>query len=572
MTKRVADLLIETLQAAGVERCYGIVGDTLNQIAHAIDRSTIQWVHMRHEEAGAFAAGAEAQLTGRLTACAGSCGPGSLHFINGLYEANRNRAPVILIASQIVRQDLGFESIQEVDFVDVYRGCSVFREMILTPEQARRKTVAACQAALTRGGVAVLVVPVDVANAPAHDELPYTVHARRPLVRPSDADLDEIAAILNKSKAITIYAGAGCAGAHDEVVATAARLKSPMAHTSRGKDFVEYENPYNVGMTGMIGGPAGYHAILDCDVLLLLGADFAWSQFYPDSATIIQIDSDPTHIGRRHPVAIGAVGDIKTTLDALLPRLAQHDENPFLTAHVERHRGDVETAKAETFSGPDAAISGTYLTKVINELAADDALFAADDGTPLVWMLRHIDTGGKRRTFGSLLHGTMADGMPSALGLQKCQPGRQVICLAGDGGFAMLLGDLLTTVQEHLPIKIVVYDNGKLGFVEIEQKASGLVPVYTDLKNPNFGEVAKAVGLWGHMVSKAGELEDSVRTWLSQPGPALLHVKVKPMQLVTPPSPFVSPEAVVGMAVYSAKAMLHGRGHDVWEMIVENIP
>jgi pyruvate dehydrogenase (quinone) len=572
MTKRVADVLIETLQTAGVERCYGIVGDTLNQIAHAIDRSTIQWVHMRHEEAGAFAAGAEAQLTGRLTACAGSCGPGSLHFINGLYEANRNRAPAILIASQIARQDLGFDSIQEVDLVDLYRGCSVFCDMILTPEQARRKTVAACQAALTKGGVAVLVVPVDVANAAADGERPYAVHVRRPLVRPSDADLDEIAGILNTSKAITIYAGAGCAGAHDEVVATAARLKAPVAHTSRGKDFVEYDNPYNVGMTGMIGGPAGYHAILDCDVLLMLGADFAWSQFYPDSATIIQIDTDPTHIGRRHPVAIGAVGDIKTTLDALLPRLAQHDDNAFLTAHVERYRKDVETAKAETFAGPDAAISGTYLTKVINKHAADDALFAADDGTPLVWMLRHIDTGGKRRTFGSLLHGTMADGMPSALGLQKCQPGRQVICLAGDGGFAMLLGDLLTTVQEHLPIKIVVYDNGKLGFVDIEQKAAGLVPLYTDLKNPNFGEVAKAMGLWGRFTSKAGELEESVETWLAQPGPALLHVKVKPMELVTPPSPFVSPEAVVGMAVYSAKAMLQGKGHDVWEMIVENIP
>ena len=447
MTKRVADVLIATLQAAGVERCYGIVGDTLNQIAHTIDRSTIQWVHMRHEEAGAFAAGAEAQLTGRLTACAGSCGPGSLHFINGLYEANRNRAPVILIASQIARQDLGFDSIQEVDLVDVYRGCSVFCEMILTPEQAHRKTVAACQAALTKGGVAVLVVPVDVANAAAHNERPYAVHVRRPLIRPSDDDLDEIAGILNASKAITIYAGAGCAGAHDEVVATAARLKAPMAHTSRGKDFVEYDNPYNVGMTGIIGGPAGYDAILDCDVLLMLGADFAWTQFYPDSATIIQIDADPTHIGRRHPVAIGAVGDIKTTLDALLPRLAEHDDNPFLAAYLERHREDVETAKAETFSGPDAAISGTYLTKVINKHAADDALFAADDGTPLVWMLRHIDTGGKRRTFGSLLHGTMADGMPSALGLQKCQPGRQVICLAGDGGFAMLLGDLLTTFR-----------------------------------------------------------------------------------------------------------------------------
>src|SRR5271170_172902 len=374
MSKRVADVLIETLQAAGVKTCYGIVGDTLNQIAHAIGRSEIDWVHMRHEEAGAFAASAEAQLTGRLTACAGSCGPGSLHFINGLYEANRNRSPVVVIATQIVRHDLGFQSIQEVDFNHVFKGCSVFCEMIITPEQARRKTVAACQAALTKRGVAVLVVPADIANASAHDELPYTVHARRPLVRPADADLDEIAAVLNASDAITIYAGAGCAGAHDEVVATAARLKAPMAHTSRGKDFVEHDNPYNVGMTGILGGPAGYHAILDCDVLLLLGADFAWSQCYPVGATIIQIATEPTHIGRRHPVAIGAVGDIKTTLDALLPRLSQHDDNPFLTAHVERHRKDVETAKAETFTGPDAAISGTYLTKVINKHAAEDAL------------------------------------------------------------------------------------------------------------------------------------------------------------------------------------------------------
>ena len=572
MTRRVADLLVETLQASGVKTCYGIVGDTMNRIAHAIDRSQIDWVHVRHEEAGAFAAAAEASLTGRLTACAGTCGPGSLHFINGLYEANRNRAPVVLIATQIVRQDLGFESIQEIDFDDVFKGCSVYCEMILTPEQARRKTVAACQAALTKRGVAVLVVPADVANAASHDEAPYAVHARRPLIRPSDADLDEIAAILNKSDGITIYAGAGCAGAHDEVVATAARLMAPVAHTSRGKDFLEYDNPYNVGMTGIIGGRAGYHAVLDCNVLLLLGADFAWSQFYPNRATIIQIDIDPTHIGRRHPVAIGTVGNIKTTLEALLPRLEQHEDDGLLVAHVKRFQKDVAAAKAETVSGPDAAISGTYLTKVINKYAAEDALFAADDGTATVWMLRHIDTGGKRRTFASLLHGTMAGGMASALGLQKCQPGRQVICLAGDGGFAMLLGDLLTTVQENLPIKIVVYDNGKLGFVEIEQKAAGLVPVYTDLKNPDFGEVAKAMGLWGDSISKAGDLEEAVQTWLAQPGPAVLHVKVNPMQLVMPPSPLVAPEAVVGMAVYSARAMLHGKGHDVWEMMVENIP
>jgi len=564
--------LVETLQAAGVKTCYGIVGDTLNRIAHAIDRSEIDWVHVRHEEAGAFAAGAEALLTGRLTACAGTCGPGSLHFINGLYEANRNGAPVILIATQIVRQDIGFESIQEIDLNDVFKGCSVYCEMIVTPEQARRKAVAACQAALTKRGVAVLVVPADVANADAHDELPYAVHARRPLIRPSDADLDEIAAILNESEAITVYAGVGCEGAHDEVVGTAARLKAPMAHSSRGKDFLEYDNPYNVGMTGIIGGPAGYHAILDCDVLLLLGTNFAWSQFYPDKARIIQIDTDPTHVGRRHPVSFGAVGDIKTTLEALLPRLRQHEDGSFLERHVERHRKDVASAKAETVSGPDAAISGTYLTKIINKHAAEDALFAADDGIAAVWMLRHIDTGGKRRTFASLLHGTMASGMASALGLQKCQPGRQVICLAGDGGFAMLMGDLLTTVQEDLPIKIVVYDNGKLGFVDIEQKAAGLDPVYTDLKNPDFGEVAKGMGLWGRSVSKAGELEESIQSWLAERGPALLHVKVKPMQLVTPPSPFVAPEAVVGMAVYTARAMLHGKGHDVWEMVVENMP
>jgi pyruvate dehydrogenase (quinone) len=571
MSKRVADVLIETLQAAGVKRCYGIVGDTLNRIAHAIHESEIEWVHMRHEEAGAFAASAEGQFTGELVACAGSCGPGSLHFINGLYEANRNRAPVILIATQVVRQDIGFNSIQEVDFAEVYKDCSVFCEMILTPEQARRKVVAACQAALTKRGVAVLVVPADISNAAAHEERPYAVHARRPIIRPSDADLDEIAAILNRSDAITIYAGAGCAGAHDEVVATAARLKAPMAHTSRGKDFVAHDNPYNVGMTGIIGAAAGYHAILDCDVLLQLGADFAWPQFYPDRAKIVQIDLDPTHIGRRHPVALGVVGNIRETLEALLPRLEQHDDASFLTIHVERHQREVSSAKAET-ADPDSTISGTYLTKVINKYAAKDALFTADDGTALVWTLRHIETFGKRRTFASLLHGTMASAMPSAIGLQKCQPGRQVVCLAGDGGFAMLLGDLLTLVQEKLPIKIVVYNNGKLGFIDIEQKAAGLIPMYTDLKNPDFGEVAKAMGLWGHSVAKAGDLEESIKTWLAQPGPALLDVKVNPMQLVTPPSPFMAPEAVVGMAVYSAKAVLQGKGRDVWEMMVENIP
>jgi pyruvate dehydrogenase (quinone) len=562
MSKLVADVLVDTLQAAGVKRCYGIVGDTLNRIAHAIHESAIEWVHMRHEEAGAFAASAEGQFTGELVACAGSCGPGSLHFINGLYEANRNRAPVVLIATQIVRQDIGFCSVQEVNLAEVYKDCSVFCEMILTPGQARRKTVAACQAALTKRGVAVLIVPADISNSAAEEERPYSVHARQPFIRPSDADLDEIAAILNNSDAITIYAGAGCAGAHDELVATAERLKAPIAHTSRGKDFVAYDNPYNVGMTGLIGQASGYHAVLDCDVLLQLGADFAWAQFYPDRAKIIQVDLDPTHIGHRHPVALGVVGHIKETLEALLPRLRQHENNRFLASHVRRYQKIQDSAKAE-IAGPDSTISGTYLTKVINKHAAKDALFTADDGTALVWTLRHIETFGRRRTFCSLLHGTMASAMPSAIGLQKCQPGRQVVCIAGDGGFAMLLGDLLTVVQEKVPIKIVVFNNGKLGFIDIEQKSAGLIPMYTDLKNPDFGEVAKAVGLWGHSVAKAGDLEELVKTWLAQPGPALLDVKVNPMQLVTPPSPFMAPEAVIGSTppkeYWRAKATTSGK-------------
>ena len=570
MSKIVADVLIEVLESAGVKRCYGIVGDTMNHFAHALDKSSIRFVHMRHEEAGAFAAAAESQLTHGLTICAGSCGPGSLHFINGLFEANRNRVPVVLIATQLVRRDLGFDAVQEVDFKEVYGSCSVYCEMILTPDQARRKMVAACQAALTKRGVAVVILPADIAMAKAADELPYKVTASLPVVRPSDDDLEAMAKLLNGSSKITIYAGAGCEGATAELAALSDKLKAPLAHTSRGKDFAELNNPNNVGMTGLIGEAPGYHAVLDCDVLLQLGADFAWPQFYPDKAHIIQVDLEPTHIGRRHPVEIGVVGNIKDTLDALLPHLEPHQDDSFLTKYIERFKALRAKEAEEKPDGPDAKIAGSYLAKLINKHANDDAIFVADDGTPLAWTLRHIEIRGGRRTFGSLLHGTMAGGMPSALGLKACEPSRQVIVLAGDGGFAMLLGDLLTTVQEDLPIKIAVFDNGKLGFVDIEQKASGLIPVFTDLKNPNFGKVAEAVGIWGRSVEKAGDLEGAVQEWLAQPGPALLDVKIMPMQLIQPPSPLVSPESVIGMAAYSVKAILQGKGGDVWEMIQES--
>jgi pyruvate dehydrogenase (quinone) len=568
MSQPVAEIIVETLFEAGVRRCYGIVGDTLNRIAREIEKSGIEWVHMRHEEAGAFAAQAESLVTGKLTAIAGSCGPGSLHFINGVFEADRNRAPVILIASQVTREELGFDFIQEVDLKQVYQGCSVYCEMILTPDQARRKTVAACQAAINKRGVAVLIVPVDVSHADAHDKTPFSLHAPAPVVRPSDGELTDMAALLNTGGKIAIYGGSGCEGALAEILQVAERLKCPIAHTSRAKQFLEPGNPYDIGMTGIIGSEAGYHAILECDTLLLLGADFAWRQFYPDKARIVQVDIDPTHLGRRHPVHLGVVGDIKSTMAALLPLLKEHADSSFRDGHVHKHAQDLRAMRDKAVPGRDGSIPGTYVTRLINQYADDDALFASDDGTPTVWAYRLLDMNGKRRLLASLLHGTMAGAMPSALGMQKCQPGRQVICMCGDGGIAMLFGDLMTTIQEDLPIKIAVYDNSKLGFVEIEQRAEGMLDLYTDLKNPDFGKVAEALGLWGRTVDKADELEEAVQAWLAQPGPALLNVRVQPQQLVMPP--YIEPAAVVGMALYSTRAVLAGRGGDVLEMIKEN--
>lgn len=569
MSKKVAEVIVEVLEQAGVSRCYGIVGDTLNLIAEHLDKSTIDWVHVRHEEAAAFAAGAESLLTGQLTACAGSCGPGSLHFINGLYEANRNRSPVVVIASQVAMTEIGFEFIQEVDFQNVFKECSVFCEMILTPDQARRKAVMACQAALAKRGVAVLIVPVDISHGELQDDPPYRVHHSRPTIRPNDHEIAEIARLLNSGEKVSIYAGAGSQDALEEIKAVAGKLCAPMAHTSRAKSFLEYDNPFNVGMTGILGSEAGYRAVLDCDTLLLLGADFAWKQFYPDHARIIQIDVDPTHLGRRHPVTLGAVGDIRPTLQALLPHLEQKSDASFLNSSLALYEESMDKWARQLHPGHGDSIPASWLTSVIDTHADDDALIAADDGSPIVWALRFSHSNGKRRLFGSLLHGTMASALPSALGLAKAAPDRQVIALCGDGGLSMLFGELMTTIQEKVPVKICVYDNSKLGFVEIEQKSEGMLDTFTKLTNPDFGKVAEAMGLWGRTVRNASELEGAVEDWLAQPGPALLNVLVNPLELVTPSKIEFKP--ALGMALYSVRAFLNGRGADVLEMIRENI-
>ncbi len=566
--KKVADIIIETLQAAGIQRCYGIVGDTLNHITDAIRRSDIEWVHMRHEEAGAMAAGGEALITGRLTACAGTCGPGSLHFINGLFEAHRNRAPVVLIATQVATSEMGMDFPQEVDLKPIYDTCSHFCAYIHSPAQARRVTALAAQAALNKRGAAVIIVPGDISQMEVEDGLAFRPHQPQPVLRPSDAELDEIAAVINAGKRVTLYCGSGCEGAEQEIVALAEKIKAPVAHTSRAKDFIEPYNPYNMGMTGILGVESGFRALDACDTLLLLGADFAWSQFYPNEAKLIQIDGDATHLGRRHPVDIGVVGHIKDTIEALLPRLHAREEHAFLRNSLKHRDATLKQIAEEEHAGGDGLIHPQYLTKLIDQYADDDAIFTADGGSPMVWLLRHITSNGKRRTLTSLVHGTMANAMPEALGIQKALPGRQVISLSGDGGISMLLGDLLTAVQENIPIKVIVYNNSSLGFVEMEQKVEGLLDAFTELKNPDFAKLAEAIGFYGRRVDDASTLEEAVRDVLSQPGPALLDVKVNRYELVMPPK--VEVGQVLHTALYSAKAIIAGRGMEVEELVRTN--
>ena len=566
-SKRVGEIIVETLQNAGVKHCYGIVGDTLNYITDAIYRSKIEWVHTRHEEAAALAAGGEAYLTGELSACAGSCGPGSLHLINGIYESNRNRAPVVAIASQLSTEVIGSEWPQEVDFPALYSHCSVFCEQILNPEEAQRITVEACQAALTKRGVAVIVLPVNVSMQTVSHVTQYSVHRPNPVIRPSDSELEQVASHLNKGKKVAIYVGSGVKGAHDEVVALAAKLKAPIGHSSKSKDFIEYDNPYNMGMNGMLGGKPGFDMVEHCDTLLLLGTDFAYTQFYPDKATIIQVDEDGTHLGRRHPVDMGLIGDVKSTAAALLKYVDEKKDTGFLDQCL-KTKAEAEKAEAKETAVSKSIIHPQYLVSLINQYANDDALVTGDCGSPMVWLLRHFKTNGKRRTLASLSHGTMANALPQAIGFKKAYKDRQVISLSGDGGLAMLMGELLTVVQEKVDIKIVVFNNSSLNFVELEQKVEGLVDHYTDLQNPDFAKLAESIGIKGWKVDKPEELEGAVKAFLSAKGPALLDVKTSGYELVMPPK--VTAGEVSGMALYGTKAIMQGRVKDVTDLLIHN--
>lgn len=568
MKKTVSEVIVDTLVNAGAKRCYGIVGDTINHLTGHISQSKLQWVHVRHEEVGAFAAGAESYLTQELSVCAGTTGPGSLHFINGIFESHRNGAPMVMIASNIDRAEEGLNFIQAVDQKKIYEQCSFFCERISHPEQARRITAMAAQAALTYQGVAVIVVNGDMFKEHTADDLPWAIHQPKTVMRPADDELQKLRQLITDAKKITLYAGIGARYAQKQVIALAECLKAPVAHTTRAKEFIEPDNPYNVGMTGILGNRAGLEAMTDCDLLICFGSDFAYTQFYPENAKIVQIDIDPTHLGRRTPIHLGLQGDVGDTIDALLPSLKPRSERKFLDNMLERWQAD-QKAYSERANEPDnKLIHPQFLTQTLNKLADNDAAFTADGGTPMVWMLRHLEATHKRSFLSSLLHGTMANAYPQAIGISKAYPKRQVIALCGDGGLSMLMGDLLTLVQENTPIKLLVFNNGSLGFVEMEQRVEGMLDAYTELKNPDFSLLAQSCGLYGARVEKADELETAMQTWLKHDGPALLDVKVNNMELVMPPK--IEAGQVASTALFGLKAVLNGKTGDVYSLLRNN--
>lgn len=568
MKKRVSEILVETLMNAGAKNCYGIVGDTLNYVTEAIYNSEMNWIHMRHEEAGAFAAGAESFITGELSVVAGSCGPGSLHFINGIYEAQRNQAPVVLIASQLASVNLGTGFPQEVDFLKVYAACSVFCAQVTDPNQAQRIFTQAVQAAVNKKGVAVIILPVDVSQVKVSVNPAMKVWTASPVIYPNQQELNQMAELINTGKKIAIYAGFGAKDAHDEVVALAQLLKAPVVHTSRAKDFISDENPFCVGMTGMFGNQGGFKAVSECDTLLLLGCGFAWSQFYPEKANIVQIDLDATQLGLRHPIQFGAVGDIKATLNQLMPLLTEKSNSDFLKEMQTLYQKSITKLNKKAVAEANHPIHPQYLVELVDEYANQDALFTADVGSAMVWTTRHLKTNSKRRLLISLKHGTMANAMPQALGLQQSHPDRQVISFSGDGGVTMLLGDLLTAQQQNLPIKVIVLNNGSLDFVELEQKGEGLINRYTDLQNQDLAKIAQGMGFWAQNVSEAKDLEEAVKNLLSQSGPALLSVHTNSNELIMPP--VVEFSQVKDMALYSAKAILNHQSSDVLALLKNN--
>ncbi|MEI6378577.1 MAG: ubiquinone-dependent pyruvate dehydrogenase [Candidatus Falkowbacteria bacterium] len=570
--KKVAQIFVEELVAAGVKRIYGIAGDSLTGITENVrQHPEIEWLHVRHEESAAFAAGAEAQLTGKLAVCAGSCGPGNLHLINGLYDCQRSRVPVLAIAAHIPAGEIGSGYFQETHPELLFKECSHYCELVSQPEQMPRALEIAMRTAVAKQGVAVIVIPGNITNKDCPiQNVRFNLDLPKPRIIPTDNQIEKAAAILNKAKKITILGGAGCANAHAELIALAGRLQAPIVHALRGKEFIEYDNPYDIGMTGLLGFSTGYHAMMDCDALLMLGTDFPYQQFYPTSAKVIQVDIRGEQIGRRTRVDLGLIGDVKNTIRALLPHLSQGKNPAFLQKALKHYRKNHQDIESLATGTPGRTpIHPQYVGKVINDLAAKDAIFTCDVGTPTIWASRYLRMNGQRRLLGSFIHGSMASALPQAIGIQASHSNRQVITFSGDGGIAMLLGDLLTLKQLHLPVKIVVFNNSSLGFVELEMKAAGILEFATELDNPRFSDIAKASGLLGLRAETPEQVPLLFKKMLKYDGPALLEVVVNRQELMLPPS--ISKDQVRGFGLFMLKAIMNGRGDEVIDLAKSNL-
>ena len=572
----VAEQLVSQLIDAGVHRVYGIVGDSLNPVVDAIRKSGgskkggIDWVHVRHEEAAAFAAAAEAQLTGKLAVCAGSCGPGNLHLINGLYDAQRSAAPVLAIASHIPSVQIGQMYFQETHPDRLFNECSVYNEMISSAEQAPRVVNAAIRHAVELSGVSVISLPGDVSDLKATSPSPKYVPSRRPVLSPNEEDVRQLADVLNRAKKVAIFAGAGVEGAHDEVIELADVLKAPIGHTLRGKDFIQYDNPFDVGMTGLLGYGAAAEGMNDADVLIMLGTDFPYDQFLPGTFTV-QVENHPEKLGRRTDISLPIHSDVKPLIAALLPLLDRDRSDAFLKAKIKKHSKIMHspvgayTRNAEHMK----PIHPEYAAHILNEVASKDAIFTADTGMCNVWTARYIDPLGTRRLIGSFLHGSMANALPHAIGAQVAFPNRQVISVSGDGGLSMLLGELVTAPMYDLPVKVVVFNNSTLGMVKLEMLVNGLPDYGTDVHDVNYAEVASAIGFHGERVTEPSRLRGALQEAFAYNGPALIEVMTDPNALSLPPE--IRSGQVIGFATAMSKIVLNRGAGEAVAMATSNM-
>ncbi|MFJ5289387.1 pyruvate dehydrogenase [Streptomyces sp. NPDC088348] len=558
--QNVAEQFVDILVRAGVERLYGVVGDSLNPVVDAIRRnSAIDWIQVRHEETAAFAAGAEAQITGKLAACAGSCGPGNLHLINGLFDAHRSMAPVLALASHIPSSEIGLGYFQETHPDRLFQECSHYSEMISSPQQMPRLLQTAIQHAIGQSGVSVVTLPGDIAGAPAPDRTGETaLVTSRPSVRPGEAEVEKLARLIDKAERVTLFCGSGTAGAHAEVMEFAERIKSPVGHALRGKEWIQYDNPYDVGMSGLLGYGAAYEATHECDLLILLGTDFPYNAFLPDDVKIAQVDIRPERLGRRTKLDLAVWGDVRETLLALTPQVKEKTSRKFLDKMLKKHADALEgvvkayTRKVEKHT----PIHPEYVASVLDEVADGDAVFTVDTGMNNVWAARYLTPNGRRRVIGSFSHGSMANALPQAIGAQFTDRHRQVVAMSGDGGFSMLMGDFLTLVQHDLPVKVVVFNNSALGMVELEMMVGGLPAYGTTHQHSDFAAIARAAGAYGVRVEKPKQLAGALTDAFKHKGPALVDVVTDPNALSIPPR--ISADMVSGFALSASKIVLDG--------------